>query len=1089
MIDGNIAMISRPDGRIYYFEKQNNKWVASADNKDQLVELTGATAGSGCPASAQATTYDLNGNIASSTDFNNIKTTFVYDLARNLETKRIEAAGTADARTITTVWHPTLNIPVKIYEPLLRTTFVHDSFGNIKEIELQSTADTTGDQGAAASVIGATRKWAYTFDSYGQITAVDGPRTDVLDITKYTYNTQGQLATETNALGYITRYTDYDANGQLLSVTDPNGITTKFTWHPRGWLLGSRILHPTTPSQDTVMLYHYDAAGQLVSTKDAGGVELYYEYDDAHRLKAVRNLLGERIEYTLDNFGNRTRQDIKSTGGSITYSVAQVFDALSRVMQVTGNNGQDDRFQYDANGNDTRLTDGRSNSTQQVSDTLNRVKKIIDPNLGETSLTYNSRDEIKTIVDARGNATTYTYDGGLGNLLSETNPDTGATNYVYDAAGNRIQSIDSRSVITNYTYDALNRIKTIQYPAAASENVTFIYDQASTANSGIGRLSRVNKTGGNIAYLYDHLGLVKQKDSTPGGVGKSIKYAFDNAGRLTKVIYPSLRQVDYSYDSQGRISGITTKTGSAAALTIISNATYFPFGPVNQFTYGNGLIHRHSVDLDYRLKEINVGTVFSRNYDHDIANNIASIINNLNSTKNQSLGYDGLNRLVSASGSYGNLAYAYDSVGNRTSETRNGVLNTYAYPANSNRLSEIIRSTGNRNFIYDSAGNMLQRTGDDNSVQTATFNNANRMDSIKVNGITTQYVYDGLGQRTVKTLADGSREIYFYDEDGHLLAVANSTGAILREYIYWEDQQIALINNGTLYFIHSDHLNTPQVITNAAKNVVWSADYEPFGKLTLAPGSTLNHVSRFPGQYADNESGLYYNYYRDYDPSIGRYIESDPIGLEGGVNTYAYVNGNPTGYVDPTGEFGLPGAALGGGIDLLFQLSTNGGNFKCVDWSQVGMSAAMGAVGGVGASIGRAYTKNAFKHSVSNMTWRGSKKNWDVVGPRYRNYINKSGAAPAKKWEAHHWVIERNSKFSKFFNVPDNIKNHPMNLHPMPTDMHRRMHGRWGQKDKFNVAQRWWYGTPSWYKQGQAAGGTAGGAAGAGFGWGCECEK
>lgn len=87
---------------------------------------------------------------------------------------------------------------------------------------------------------------------------------------------------------------------------------------------------------------------------------------------------------------------------------------------------------------------------------------------------------------------------------------------------------------------------------------------------------------------------------------------------------------------------------------------------------------------------------------------------------------------------------------------------------------------------------------------------------------------------------------------------------------------------------------------------------------------------------------------------------------------------------------------------------------KSMDWSQVGMSAAMGAVGGVGASIGRAYTKNAFKHSVSNMTWKESSKKWKTVSQRYRKYINDSGVAPAKKWEAHHWFIERNGKFNNF---------------------------------------------------------------------------
>ncbi len=101
-----------------------------------------------------------------------------------------------------------------------------------------------------------------------------------------------------------------------------------------------------------------------------------------------------------------------------------------------------------------------------------------------------------------------------------------------------------------------------------------------------------------------------------------------------------------------------------------------------------------------------------------------------------------------------------------------------------------------------------------------------------------------------------------------------------------------------LYFIHNDHLGTPQVVTNQSQQVVWMVDYLPFGQVIADPNNTLELYSRFPGQYLDSETGLYYNYFRDYDPTIGRYIQSDPIGLEGGINTYAYALNNPYRYID-----------------------------------------------------------------------------------------------------------------------------------------------------------------------------------------------
>jgi RHS repeat-associated protein len=142
---------------------------------------------------------------------------------------------------------------------------------------------------------------------------------------------------------------------------------------------------------------------------------------------------------------------------------------------------------------------------------------------------------------------------------------------------------------------------------------------------------------------------------------------------------------------------------------------------------------------------------------------------------------------------------------------------------------------------------------------------------------------------------------------GQLLAVTNASGANLREYIYMVSTLVGYINAGVLVYVHNDHLNTPQVITAQNQSVLWMADYEPFGKVKLNSNNTISFGARFPGQYLDSETGNYYNYFRDYDPSIGRYLQSDPIGLEGGVNTYAYVEGSPISFVDPLGLRASPG--------------------------------------------------------------------------------------------------------------------------------------------------------------------------------------
>ena len=261
---------------------------------------------------------------------------------------------------------------------------------------------------------------------------------------------------------------------------------------------------------------------------------------------------------------------------------------------------------------------------------------------------------------------------------------------------------------------------------------------------------------------------------------------------------------------------------------------------------------------------------------------------------------------------------------------------------------------------------------------------------------------------------------------------------------------------------------------------MWSATYEPFGKATITtPSATVDNPTitsnlRLPGQYFDDETGLHYNFRRYYDPSSGRYVTQDPIGLAGEDNLYIYVTHNPLNFFDPTGEFGLVGAGIGAGLDLLMQLAMNGWNLKCVSWTQVGIAGALGAIGG-------GWFKGAFKHSVTGKKWSQLSQKWRNVSPRYRKVQEKIGNTPDGDWDAHHWSFPRNGTEGPTW------RNHPANLNPVPREAHQRLHGNHPTLPEYNPIQKWWYGTPEWAKtaEGSMVGGLGGDTTTMGN---CECK-
>lgn len=168
-----------------------------------------------------------------------------------------------------------------------------------------------------------------------------------------------------------------------------------------------------------------------------------------------------------------------------------------------------------------------------------------------------------------------------------------------------------------------------------------------------------------------------------------------------------------------------------------------------------------------------------------------------------------------------------------------------------------------------------------------------------------QYTYNALGQRITKTVG-GVTTVFQYDLEGKLIAELDATGHPLRQHAYLEGAPIAMIERKTpdsepeVYYVHTDHLATPDLITNDQGRIVADFEKSPFG-VPYVNYSEIDYHLGFPGQYYDEESGLHYNYHRYYDANTGRYMQSDPVGLRGGINTFVYVLQNPVTYHDPFG--------------------------------------------------------------------------------------------------------------------------------------------------------------------------------------------
>jgi RHS repeat-associated protein len=933
-------------------------------NGNRQVGSLSSPCGPSCRQPYQAISYDTSGHSSGFTDFNGVIATLAHD-SSGLPSQRVEASGTALQRTINAVWNDELRLPLsrEVLDAnnvvVAHASWAYDASGNLLA-ECAADPKVANATNYACSATGSVpagiqrRTFAYcsAVDTtncpiVGLLLTSKGERTDVSQVTTYTYYMadgsgyrHGDLKSVKDGLGHITTIASYDGAGRPTRKIDPNGTILDLTYTPRGWLASRTIranVDGSASAADAITTYSYTDFGALQKIVDPDGVTTTYAYDAAHRLVRVTDGAGDYVTYTLDGLGDRTSEVISSASGATTGALSRQFNTLGQLVKVMNAQSTATGLAYDPQGLLTDVTDGRGVVSHGDYDALRRRKQQTDDYNGASAATkntvsgygYDATDRLSSESDPSQFSTTYTRDG-FGRIVGTSSPDAGSSTLARDLAGNVTQQTDARGVKSTATYDVLNRLTKVIYPTTAL-NVTYAYDQANSvtacaASFPVGRLTTVTDASGTTTFCYDRRGNVTVRKQVIGGVTSVVTRSFTLGDRLAGLVYPSGSVVTYARDARGKVKGVTVTPPGGVATSLVSSVSYQPFGAPTAVTFGNGATETRVYDGNGWVTDVS-GPGLTLHYTHDGVGNITADGNAAGANPAAELyTYDALSQLTQVQKSTGGMvgSYTLNASGDRTSKTvGTGAPTAYAYLSGSHRLG----SVGTTTYAYDAGGN---RTG------------------LSVSGVVKgTYTYDDRGLMTGYLTSGGTASTYQYNADG--LRVSKKTGTTTatyiydgttlltetglqgqRDYIYMDGDLVGVVTKvsggaGTVAYVETDGLGSPRAVLDSKATLVWSWAWtgNPYGETApnTAPSGGSPYILnlRYPGQYADAESGLNYNIHRYYDPTIGRFTQADPMGMRAGPNLYAYVGNNPYSFSDPYGLWTL---------QLGFSFSASLGNFS-----------------------------------------------------------------------------------------------------------------------------------------------------------------